>query len=651
MHFNPAAARTLIWPLMAACTLSCAQPMKLATSDAPVVLAKRTITAANPGEKGTHTVRTLYYGSGNDKQRAEYRDSVEYRTSSVDASVLARMDPPLAKSRKAYWGFDNKSFPRNARVWYPEGKGPFPLVLIVHGNHNMKEFSDPGYAWLGELMASRGFVFASIDQNFLNGAMRSENDARGWMLLKHLEALRAINDSSDKPLYNKIDMSRIALIGHSRGGEAVAIAGAFNRLKYYPDDATLQFNFGYDIKALIAIAPVDGQYKPAEQSTPLQDYSYLVIHGSHDGDVSSFAGLVQYNRIKYTSPGQHFKSAIWMYRANHGQWNTVWNNKDNGMYSVRALNLKALITGEEQRQFGRVAISGFLEAALNGRSEYRDIFRDHRSVGDWFPPTMYQTRYADANTKWIATFDEDIDVTTGTSAGVIIAGDSLSVWKENDVQARWRGSTFGSNVATIGWNNKALGSDTAARRWPARLAFNVPDSLWRSWQVNNSAHLLITVGTTSATPAARKTAKDSSKAKADSSKANEKAVTSKDSTAKATQSATKNADKSKPAKDNTPADFSVEIEDGSGKRASVAISNFGPLRLPIESYVYRRKGRDQSQFNMLAEPVLQTFSIPMSAFGSDVDVSSIRSIRLIFDKKPVGQIMLDDIGVSTKGSN
>ena len=75
---------------------------------------------------------------------------------------------------------------------------------------------------------------------------------------------------------------------------------------------------------------------------------------------------------------------------------------------MRSLNLDALIPGEQQRQFGRVVISGFLEATLNGKDEYRAMFRDHRSAGDWLPPTMYLTRYADANTHYLATFEEDV---------------------------------------------------------------------------------------------------------------------------------------------------------------------------------------------------------------------------------------------------
>ena len=34
---------------------------------------------------------------------------------------------------------------------------------------------------------SRGYIAVSVDENFLNGGIRTENDARGWMLLKHLK--------------------------------------------------------------------------------------------------------------------------------------------------------------------------------------------------------------------------------------------------------------------------------------------------------------------------------------------------------------------------------------------------------------------------------------------------------------------------------
>ena len=625
----------------------CVQPLTLAPNDAGRVLAHRTITAPNPGEKGSFTVKKLYYGSGGDTRRAEYRDSLTYQTRTVDASPYAKAEPEVAKSRKKYWGFDNTKFPLNARVWYPEGDGPFPLVLVVHGNHDMKDFSDPGYQWLGELLASRGFILASIDENFLNGNLRGENDARGWMLLKHLEAFRSLNDSTGKPLFHKIDMTRIGLMGHSRGGEAVSIAGAFNRLPNYPDDATQKFNFNFDIKAIVAIAPVDGQYRPADQPTPVADYNYLVIHGSHDGDVSSFSGLSQYNRFRFTTPSSMFKSAIWMYRANHGQWNTVWNNHDNGDYSVRSLNLKALIPGEQQRQFGRVVIGGFLEATLHGNDAYRAIFRDHRSAGDWLPPTMYLQRYGDAKSHYLATFDEDVDVSTGTAPGVRITADSLSLWKENDVPARARGGTFRSNVATLGWNNTPIGKDTTKVRAPARYTISVPDSLRTAWHVGSTSTFLMTIGATDQTPGPRKLPRDTA-AKSDSaskSKGKVARTPASDSAAKAAKARAK----IKPPKDSTPADFTVEMEDAAGHRARLPLSAFGEVRRPLESYIYRRAGKDKTNFPTLAEPVMQTYLLPADAFvkaNAAFDPSSLRAIRLVFDLKRVGAIMLDDVGVT-----
>ena len=136
----------------------CVQPLQL-VEDTPDLARVPPLSAPNPADSGTHRVRFLYYGSGTDKRRKEYRDSVTLKTQPVDASKLLpqfEREKKWARKREKYWGFSASNLPLNARVWYPEGAGPFPLVLIVHGNHDMKDFSDPGYAYLGELLASRG---------------------------------------------------------------------------------------------------------------------------------------------------------------------------------------------------------------------------------------------------------------------------------------------------------------------------------------------------------------------------------------------------------------------------------------------------------------------------------------------------------------
>ncbi|HSA55033.1 MAG TPA: hypothetical protein VLE53_04980 [Gemmatimonadaceae bacterium] len=622
--------------LLALTTLgACVAPLRLARDDSPTVLAQHLLDAPDPGQRGSFRVRTLYYGSGTDKRRAEFRDSVTLRTATVDGSKLADVPGPAGKDRAKYWGFDFKKMPVNGRVWYPEGDGPFPLVLIVHGNHNMREFSDPGYGYLGELLASRGFILASVDENFLNGAIGRENDARGWMLLQHLRQWRRFNDSTGSPFAGKIDLQRIALMGHSRGGEAVAVAAAFNRLKHYPDDATVRFDFGFDIRSLVAIAPVDGQYRPADKPTPVENVNYLLIHGSHDGDVSTFSGLPQYERIRFTDGRPRFKAAIWVYRANHGQWNTVWGNKDNGPRSGRFLDLRGLLPPQDQRRFAEVTLTAFLEATLRDRREYLPLFRDHRVAAGWLPKTMYVTRFQESDFRSAADFEEDVDVTTGSVGGVTLAGDSLASWKEAVIPFRSRNSNMAHNAVWLGWNNRIAGDDTTRLGRPAAFAISLGDSLRSAWRIDRGSTLVFSLAPTDAKPGPRAAPRDTSKAGADS--------------------ATRRPPPRRPpprrpaGPDTTAFDLSLEVVDAAGTAARVPLSRYGAVRRPLESYIYRRSGRDKLRFASLSELVLQTYSVPLADFAAAapaLDPDRIATVRFVFDRTPVGTIVLDNIGFS-----
>ena len=613
-----------------------ATSLKLSKDDSAVVLSQQLLAVPDPGQRGRYSVKSLYYGSGNDKRRAEYRDSVALRTAVVDGSKLA--GPPNSeqgKRRKKFWGFDFTKLPVNGRVWYPDGAGPFPLVLIVHGNHNMEEFSDPGYRYLGELLASRGFILASVDENFLNGFMNGENDARGWVLLKHLQAWRRFNDSTGSPLQGKVDMANIALMGHSRGGEAVAIAGAFNRLAHYPDDATLRFDFQFGIKSLVAIAPVDGQYQPANKPTPVSNYNYLLVHGSHDGDVSSFSGLAQYERIRFTDGNPWFKSAVFVYRANHGQWNTVWGRLDGGKRSARVLDIRGLISPADQRRFAEVYITAFLEATLRGRIDYLPMFRDHRVVGTWLPRTMYITRFEESSFRAAANYEEDVDVTTGSVPGISLQGDSLATWKEAVLPYRWRGSTQGHNAVTIGWNNRLAGDDTTRRGSPASYSITLGDSVRTAWRLDATSAVVFSLAPTDAKPGPRQPAKDS--------------LSSRDSTKQAAAKAKTKPPRAKgtPPPDSTPFDLSIEAIDASGHVARVALSAYGAPRRPLEAYVYRRAGRDKQRFANVYELVLQTYVIPLADFGRATpgfDPSRLTHVRWRFDRTEAGTVLLDNIG-------
>ena len=608
---------------------ACASSLDLTPSDAATVLSGHHLDHPNPALPGPHDVLTLYYGSGTDRNRAEYRDSVAIVTETVDASKLVDLGGS-ANSRNRYWGFSPDSFPINARVWHPDDPGPHPLVLVVHGNHNMRDFSDPGYDWLGELLASRGYILASVDMNFINGGIRGENDGRGWLLLKHLQAWRRFNDDPDGPFHNRVDMGNIALIGHSRGGEAVALAAAFNRLTRYPDDASLEFDFGFDIKAVISIAPVDGQYLPADQRAPLHDVNYLVFHGSHDGDVTSFHGLRIFNRARFSAGSDMFKSAVYVYRANHGQWNTVWGAHDNGPRSPRILELDGLLPAEDQREFGRVFVSAFLAIALTGDDRYRPLFRDHRVAGDWLPKTMYVTRFMDSSFRPLADFEEDIDVTTGSAPGVTLHGADFSTWREGrlDLRSSNRSNTSSSQLDQalwLGWNNSYRGSDEPAP--PAAFTFTLPDGMAEEWAAGPETTLEMHVGALDEEPGPREhpdpAEKDGEGDRGD---------------------ADGRADEEKP-----PVQLTVAAIDADGDTARVSLTGYGALRRPLTIRVLRRRDLEDDRFANRWELILQHFSIPLGDFAADnqaFDPATLRAVALVFDGTDAGTVVVDDVGLA-----
>lgn len=629
--------RILIAAVVLLC--GCYGSMKLTPNDADRVLSQQLLNAPHPGAPGALDVKRLFYGSGTDLRRPEYRDSVTIKTTAVDVSKFVSMDPPVAKQRKEYWGFDSKNFPINGRVWYPSGAGPFPLVLIVHGNHNMKDFSDPGYGYLGELLSSRGYILVSVDMNFINGGLRNENDGRGILLLEHLKAWKAFNDDPQNPFYRKVDFDQIALMGHSRGGEAVGHAAAFNRLTRYPDDATVKLDYGFPIKSIVAIAPVDGQYRPSERLQPVENVNYLVFHGSHDGDVSVFHGLRQYQRVKFTDGQPHFKAAVYVYRANHGQWNSVWGNKDNGPRSARLLDLRGLISPEEQRDFGKLYISAFLDATLKGDKRYLPLFRDHRVAGQWLPKTMYITRFEDNNYRPVASFEEDVDVTSGTVAGVTLRADSIASWKEglltfrSAVRAGSTSDPQNNQAVWLGWNNRIAGDDTTRLGPPATYSITLPDSLPRAWSIDQNTAFAFLMTPIEAKPGPRKAPTDS---------------TRKDTTA-ASKKAPPKPDPKKTGPDTTTVQISLEAVDANGNAATLLLNRYAPLRRPLEVKVLRVEGADKTRFATTYEVVLQSFSVPLRDFArqnSAFDPTRLRTMRFVFTPTIAGTVIIDDLGFS-----
>lgn len=581
-------------------------PYKVSFEQTPTsLLSERGIT--NPGEKGKYSTQVFTYGSGTDKRRTEFRNGVKYKSKTVDASrILPEWKGSKAKWRQRYWGFGVKKFPLNGRVWMPEGEGKFPVILIVHGNHGMEEHSDPGYAYLGELLSSRGFITVSVDENFINGTwsgdfMGKEMPTRGWLLLKHLEQWKTWTNDPSHELYQKADLDNVVLAGHSRGGEAVNIAALFNKLSYFPDNANEKFDFKFGIKGILSIAPTDKRY---DRRINLENINYLSIQGSYDSDEASFFGYRQYQRITFTDTAFYFKSGLYVHGANHGQFNSVWGQYDGGAPGKYLLNIAPMMTMEEQQQIAKVYISAFAETVLHNNPGYYSLFKNAASAHDWLPKQILVNTYKDANTKSLITYEEDIDVTTGTIAGATTMGDNLKIWKESILKFRDK-DTQGNNAVILGWEK-----DSTAKVASYKITFK------SSLPIDPSSSLLFSMAQGNVDELKDKDGDKENKKKGDES---------------------------------SELNFQIQLMDSLGNEAVINISDVKKITPRLKVQYVKLKGLNQENYGDVWEPTMETFELPMAAFTSQkVRLDHFKSISLNFNKTEKGVLILDEIGLKNK---
>lgn len=576
----------------------------------------------NPGEAGPYAVKFATYGSGEDKHRTEYGAEVTYKSSPVDGSILAEgWRGAVGWLRTWYWGFDATEFPRQGRVWMPDvdptdpNTGNFPLVLMVHGNHAMEDFSDPGYDYIGRHLASRGIVFVSVDENFINSSMVDrvnpftrgigrENDARGWMLLQHLSLWRDWMQDDSHPLNGLVDIDRVALMGHSRGGEAVVVAAAFNRLDHYPDDATLDFNFNFNLRGIVAVAPVDQQYRPRKNPTMIENVNYFTIHGNQDGDVISFSGTAPYSRLKFTDPDQfYFKSSLYVNGANHGQFNTTWGRTDFGGYNKYILDTDHIMDPEEQRQIANVYFTAFLETVMNESKDYLPLFQDARYGAKWLPDTFLVNNYWDSDTQALVTFEEDMNPASTVQNDVKIVAENLSQWREEDIKLKYR--PMGNHMARVAWDDR-VHKGTASYGFEGTMAMT-PDQAF--------VFSLSDGGKSTLPPHFEVKDKD-----ADTKASEDKKPTSK------------------------TLNWTIEVSDQMGQKATIQLADLHPLYPQVKAATVKWSAMDEAP---KSEVVMKHYSIPASlitARNAQIDLSTIKAIRFHFDQVKRGAIYLDDVG-------
>lgn len=294
---------------------------------------------------------------------------------------------------KQFWDIDIK-LPLKGTLYYPSKKGKYPLVLLLHGNHLAEDLSHNGYNYILKSLADKGYITVTIDQNFLNGNWTNlgkgnpkENDTRGLLLLEHIALINKWNKDKNSPIFNQVDMDNIGLIGHSRGGEGVSIAAAYNNK--------------YKIKSIVTLAPTDRQYP---KTIMLNNISYMTIHGVNDGDIKVFRGKYQYNRTRFNSEDYYIKISHYIEGLNHTQFNSDWGKIDSTSLGKLYYNGLSTIKDYEQREITRVLLNNYFDITLKGKKQLLPLIIDPK-LNPTLPEIIYISDFQDSITNILYNFN------------------------------------------------------------------------------------------------------------------------------------------------------------------------------------------------------------------------------------------------------
>ncbi len=557
---------------------------------------------ADPSRQGPYETTLLFYAAADDPHRPEYGPVSDIVTDHIDLTAfLPSLADAHVEQRSEYWGVRLDKAPINGRLWIPDAEGTFPLVLIAHGNHPMHRTPDAGFDYLGELLASRGFIVASMDHSFLNMSWRRDDfqgeeiGARAILFLEHISAFRRWHSDPLSPVYGRVDLDKIAVVGHSRGGEAAAVSAAFNQMSVYPGNAHIALDYGFSIRSVVAMSPSDAFYKPGGRKVALGDTSYLTIHGGHDGDVATFLGLCQMDRVSLRTERDELllKAAVWAYTANHSHFNTELGTRDVSAPLGWLLNTQPIMRPDAQQRIASVFISAFLEATLRGKDNYVSVFMDPALRSALFPKDGIITQYRDSRHIALAGKGSAIDPTTGDIDGGRITARGFTEWKVDALPLRARVlADSRENTGTF------LRWDGPNARWTLDLPTDIGHNLDLSdeWTMNLSV-----------------------------------------------------ADLRPPRNvDGELLDFTIEFIDKEGQNFRAPLSEFGGVSpvLPLRTFKPGLpEGLLLDQWEVIPQSIEVPLAPPLSTGAERFDASKLSQINLCFDLTYPGYIVIDEVSL------
>ena len=288
---------------------------------------------------------------------------------------------------------DNPVFPTvpielQGVIGVPEGSHAAPVVVILHGRHptcaaeaevepwpcpaGTERRNDLGFRYLVESLAARGYLALAVNLNaaYTLGAGETPDEGRGRtdaivaaQLARLADAARGAANAFGAPLKGRADLTRLILVGHSKGGEAAMYLARQHRKAKDPAPGAAT-DGKLPVDAAVLVAPTFD----AKPTQPQVDIPTAVLLPACDGDVSDLAGAAYYDAARLSASRKSLAASVFVRGANHNFFNQAVTADDArdlttpGCPPGDALRLKP----KAQRGFLSDYVGTFVDAIVRG---------------------------------------------------------------------------------------------------------------------------------------------------------------------------------------------------------------------------------------------------------------------------------------------